>query len=74
MVISRTKVSHHKFFGKQLLKEMFIMSNESVESHDQDHMLTPVPKSERRPTWKQVMVWVGFGYVVTGMFVDGVLS
>lgn len=50
------------------------MSNESVESHDQDHMLTPVPKSERRPTWKQVMVWVGFGYVVTGMFVDGVLS
>lgn len=50
------------------------MSNEHVESHDQDHMLTPVPVNERRPTWKQVMVWVGFGYVVTGMFVGGVLA
>jgi cytosine permease len=37
-------------------------------------MLTPVPVSERRPAWKQILVWVGFGYVVTGLFVGGVLA
>ncbi|GEN81875.1 cytosine/purines uracil thiamine allantoin permease [Sporosarcina luteola] len=41
---------------------------------DGEYMLSPVPESERRPTWKQVMVWVGFGYVVTGLFVGGVLA
>lgn len=50
------------------------MANEEVEKYDQEHMLSAVPTSERRPTWKQVMVWVGFGYVVTGMFVGGVLA
>jgi len=46
---------------------------EPVE-HDRERMLSPVPLSERRPAWKQVMVWVGFGYVVTGLFVGGVLA
>ena len=41
---------------------------------DKDRMLSPVPMSERRPTWKQILVWVGFGYVVTGLFVGGVLA
>src|SRR5699024_5536928 len=50
------------------------MSHENSTAHDQEHMLSPVPISERRATWKQVMVWIGFGYVVTGMFVGGVLA
>ena len=41
---------------------------------DSERMLSPVPMSERRPTFNQVMVWVGFGYVVTGLFVGGVLA
>jgi cytosine permease len=44
------------------------------EIQDTDYMLSPVPMSARRPTWKQVLVWVGFGYVVTGLFVGGVLA
>lgn len=47
------------------------MKNEIVDS---ERMLSPVPTSERRPTFNQVMVWVGFGYVVTGLFVGGVLA
>ena len=41
---------------------------------DSERMLSPVPMNERRPTFNQVMVWVGFGYVVTGLFVGGVLA
>lgn len=47
------------------------MKNDFVDS---ERMLSPVPMSERRPTFNQVMVWVGFGYVVTGLFVGGVLA
>jgi cytosine permease len=47
---------------------------EKKEIKDTDFMLSPVPMSARRPTWKQVLVWVGFGYVVTGLFVGGVLA
>ena len=47
---------------------------EKKEIKDTDFMLSPVPMSARRPTWKQVSVWVGFGYVVTGLFVGGVLA
>ena len=32
-----------------------------VAIEDGEYMLAPVPESERRPAWKQVMVWVGFG-------------
>lgn len=41
---------------------------------DEEYMLSPVPLENRRSTWKQIMVWVGFGYVVTGLFVGGVLA
>lgn len=41
---------------------------------DNEHMLTPVPRLERRSTSAQILVWVGFGYVVTGLFVGGVLA
>lgn len=50
------------------------MSQKNSEIVDREYMLSPVPVTERRPTWKQVMVWIGFGYVVTGMFVGGVLA
>ncbi|MCD8212463.1 MAG: cytosine permease [Campylobacter sp.] len=43
-------------------------------ANDSERMLSPVPTSERRPTFNQIMVWVGFGYVVTGLFVGGVLA
>lgn len=41
---------------------------------DSEFMLSPVPQTARRSTFSQVMVWVGFGYVVTGLFVGGVLA
>jgi cytosine permease len=41
---------------------------------DGEFMLAPVPLDKRRRTYDQVMVWVGFGYVVTGLFVGGVLG
>ena len=51
------------------------MSEKKVHmEYDGERMLSPVPMSERRPTFNQVMVWVGFGYVVTGLFVGGVLA
>ncbi|WP_240651679.1 purine-cytosine permease family protein [Serratia microhaemolytica] len=37
-------------------------------------MFSPIPQSARRPTWKQVLVWVGFGYVATGLFIGGTLA
>ncbi len=52
---------------------MYGWENVNME-HDNERMLSPVPMSERRPTFNQVMVWVGFGYVVTGLFVGGVLA
>lgn len=43
------------------------------EEHN-DFMLSPVPLNKRRSTWAQVWVWVGFGYVVTGLVVGGILA
>ncbi|SBW09311.1 conserved membrane hypothetical protein [uncultured delta proteobacterium] len=43
-------------------------------SGDTEFTLMPVPISDRRATWKQILVWIGFGYVVTGLFVGGVLA
>jgi cytosine permease len=51
--------------------------NQKVQSSpavDADYMFTPVPPDARRPTWKQVAVWVGFGYVATGLFIGGTLA
>lgn len=41
---------------------------------DGEHMLEPVPMHRRRSTYSQIMVWIGFGYVVTGLFVGGTLA
>lgn len=41
---------------------------------DSEYMLEPVPMNKRRSTFGQIMVWVGFGYVATGLFVGGTLA
>ena len=41
---------------------------------DSEFMLEPVPVNKRRSTLSQVMVWIGFGYVATGLFVGGTLA
>lgn len=46
----------------------------STPPTDADFMFSPIPLSARRPTWKQVLVWVGFGYVATGLFIGGALA
>lgn len=41
---------------------------------DGEYMLEPVPADARRSTKSQFMVWVGFGYAVTGLIVGGNLA
>lgn len=48
--------------------------NPALEPKDEEFMLEPVPLSKRRSTYSQIMVWVGFGYVVTGLYVGGILG
>ncbi len=48
--------------------------NIELNANDTEFMFRPVPTSERRSTFNQIMVWVGFGYVITGLFVGGVLA
>ena len=38
---------------------------------DEEFMLEPVPENKRRSTRSQIMVWIGFGYAVTGLIVGG---
>lgn len=44
------------------------------ETVDEEYMLEAVPKNKRRSTYSQIMVWVGFGYCATGLFVGGTLA
>lgn len=48
------------------------VETEAVE--DEEFMLEPVPMNKRRSTRSQFMVWVGFGYAVTGLIVGGTLG
>ena len=41
---------------------------------DEEFMLEPVPENKRRSTRSQIMVWIGFGYAVTGLIVGGTLG
>lgn len=41
---------------------------------DGEFMLDAVPMDKRRSTFSQIMVWIGFGYAVTGLYVGGVLG
>lgn len=52
-----------------LQDEAFLLADEKNE-----FMLSPVPMNKRRSTLAQIWVWVGFGYVVTGLYVGGILA
>ena len=39
------------------------------EYDDGEFMLEPVPVTARRSTKSQFMVWIGFGYAVTGLII-----
>lgn len=45
-----------------------------TSNNDGEFMLGPVPKEARRSTRSQIMVWIGFGYAVTGLIVGGNLA
>ena len=45
-----------------------------ASNNDGEYMLGPVPAEARRSTRSQFMVWVGFGYAVTGLIVGGNLA
>lgn len=55
------------------MKERDINATQEVNV-DEEYMLEAVPMDKRRSTYSQVMVWVGFGYVATGLFVGGTLA
>lgn len=40
----------------------------------EEYMLEPVPKKARRSAWAIFAIWVGFGYVPTGLIVGGQLA
>src|SRR5699024_10788395 len=51
------------------------LNNKSLDDlEENEYMLSSVPFAKRRPTWKQIMVWIGFGYVATGFIVGGTLA
>ena len=50
------------------------MHEKQKNVQDSEFMLEAVPKDKRRSTASQVMVWIGFGYAVTGLVVGGTLG
>lgn len=49
------------------------MASPPVNDH-QEYMLESVPRTARRSTWGIAAIWVGFGFVVTGLVVGGQLA
>ena len=45
-----------------------------VDTTNEEFMLEPVPRAARRPWWSMFFIWVGFGYVPTGLIVGGQLA
>ena len=41
---------------------------------NEEFMLEPVPRGARRSWWAMFAIWVGFGYVPTGLIVGGQLA
>ncbi|XBH22616.1 cytosine permease [Jonesiaceae bacterium BS-20] len=54
--------------------EKFSKDPETVAMDNEEHMLTPVPLTDKRSTWGLAAIWVGFGFVVTGLIVGGQLA
>lgn len=53
--------------------ESWNVQENSPQSHE-EFMLEPVPWSARRSGWAMFVIWVGFGYVPTGLIVGGQLA
>lgn len=49
-------------------------SEEALDYDHQEYMLQPVPRTARRRTFGIAAIWVGFGFVVTGLIVGGQLA
>lgn len=45
-----------------------------VDESNEEFMLERVPQRARRSWWSQFVIWVGFGYVPTGLIVGGQLA
>ncbi len=45
-----------------------------VDTSQEEFMLEPVPRPARRSWWSMFVIWVGFGYVPTGLIVGGALA
>lgn len=45
-----------------------------VDTTQEEFMLEPVPQAARRSWWSMFVIWVGFGYVPTGLIVGGQLA
>src|SRR5699024_8482415 len=58
----------------RMLEHSTSNQDNSEDLEENEYMLSPVPFTKRRPTWKQIMVWIGFGYVATGFIVGGTLA
>ncbi len=48
--------------------------NDSELVNHEEYLRGPVPLSARRSTWGIAAIWVGFGFVVTGLVVGGQLA
>ncbi|WP_217133489.1 purine-cytosine permease family protein [Leucobacter chinensis] len=46
----------------------------AVDETNEEFMLERVPQNARRSWWSQFAIWVGFGYVPTGLIVGGQLA
>lgn len=45
-----------------------------IDAGHEEFMLQPVPRGARRSWWSMFVIWVGFGYVPTGLIVGGQLA
>ena len=45
-----------------------------VDTSNEEYMLEPVPRAARRSWLSMFVIWVGFGYVPTGLIVGGQLA
>ncbi|MBW1639610.1 MULTISPECIES: purine-cytosine permease family protein [Microbacterium] len=51
-----------------------VQTRPAVDETNEEFMLERVPQKARRSWWSQFVIWVGFGYVPTGLIVGGQLA
>lgn len=54
-------------------EKLYMSQKEEQDSHE-EYMLAPVPTNQRRSWWAMFAIWVGFGYVPTGLIIGGQLA